>query len=107
MKTVDMTPERVEAGRAANRRCIQKKAQTIRDYKVALGCADCGVDHVAVLDLHHRDPATKNPKLRRGTKGSGALAHLTYAEIAAELEKCDVVCSNCHRIREYEERMVA
>ena len=27
---------------------------------------------------------------------------MSYADIEAELLMCEVVCSNCHRIREYE-----
>jgi hypothetical protein len=30
----------------------------------------------------------------------------TYAKLDAEIEKCDVVCSNCHRIRTQERRQI-
>jgi len=57
-------------------------------------CMDCGADdlHPACYDFHHRDPATKV---------SGAIpAALTLTDaVIAELAKCDLLCSNCHKTR--------
>lgn len=58
-------------------------------------CADCGGRFPAVcMDFDHRDPAGK-------TAGIAALVGGKYsmATILAEIEKCDLVCANCHRIR--------
>ncbi len=51
---------------------------------------------VVCMDWHHRDKSTKLFTIRR--KISRA-KHILLAEIA----KCDLVCSNCHRIIEAEE----
>ena len=52
----------------------------------------CGEDHWACLEFHHRDPKEKDMHvsyLRRGT--------YSKKRILKEIEKCDVMCANCHR----------
>lgn len=75
-----------------------KKRLFIRDYKEARGCMDCGNSFpYFVLELDHRDPKTKliNPAdmVRQGWG---------LDKIKAELDKCDVVCANCHRFRTHQ-----
>jgi hypothetical protein len=81
----------------------KRKAIMIRDYKVSIGCP-CGERHPAVLDLHHRDASAKHPLLKKKNRQSGRrlLYQLGYDAIAAELEKCDVRCANCHRKLEWD-----
>ena len=54
-------------------------------------CAICGYDrHPGALHFHHVDPATKSFVLgRHGVTRS-------YAEAAAEADKCVLLCGNCH-----------
>jgi transposase len=54
-------------------------------------CALCGYDrHPAALHFHHVDPTTKLFVLsRQGVTRS-------YAEAAAEADKCVLLCGNCH-----------
>lgn len=61
--------------------------------KAELSCERCGENHPACLDFHHRDPTTKDSSLADVIfrKGWGK------ARILAEVEKCDVLCANCHR----------
>lgn len=61
-------------------------------------CLDCGGQfHPVAMDFHHRD----------GTEKSDSLAYLKkmidWDRIKAELDKCDLLCSNCHRIRHHAE----
>lgn len=69
------------------RRDIAKK---LRDWKQERGCP-CGETDVACLDLHHLDPSQKE----------GAVSELAYTwgweRLLTEMEKCIVLCSNCHR----------
>lgn len=87
-----------------------RKRAIIEKWKADRGCKECGEMHPATLDLHHRDPATKNPRLKRKnastTRRTGGYfwRDLSYEALAAELAKCDVLCSNCHRIIEWEKR---
>lgn len=79
-----------------------KKRDMVQAYRVEKGCLVCGTKNPHVLDLDHRDPGTKNNKLRhmryRGSGGRQWRA-MSFKEIEEELLKCDVLCSNHHRIR--------
>jgi hypothetical protein len=79
--------------RAAKQRC---KAQIDR-YKAERGCEDCGISDPRVLDLHHRHGEEKVDHVNRLRTRAG------WNAILAEMEKCDVLCANCHRIRHAEE----
>ena len=59
-------------------------------------CCDCGLRYPSyVMDFDHRDGRQK-----RFNIGRDALSKLSTVEaLRAEIDKCDVVCANCHRIR--------
>lgn len=48
-----------------------------------------------VYDFHHRDPKQKEILVSRLMKSN-------WDVIKRELDKCDLLCSNCHRITHYE-----
>jgi len=62
-------------------------------YKVSIGCMDCGFDgHPDALQFDH----VRGEKLfdiARGISSHGQEA------VESEMEKCDIVCANCHAIR--------
>jgi hypothetical protein len=64
-------------------------------WKEERGCRDCGERDPIVLDAHHRDPSTKNDRLKH--KNNAALYRLGWVALEEELRKCDVLCANCHR----------
>lgn len=67
----------------------------LRQHKVAVGCADCGFkDHHAALEFHHTSD-DKNINISFAK---------SIGQATREMEKCEVLCSNCHRIRHWEER---
>jgi hypothetical protein len=53
------------------------------------GCVTCGERDTLVLDFHHRDPKDKVSKLPTMTSRA-------WPEVEKELEKCTVLCANCH-----------
>lgn len=56
-------------------------------------CMDCGVSYpYYVMDFDHRDPNTKNREV-------ALMLTWSTATLLQEIEKCDIVCANCHRIR--------
>ena len=61
-------------------------------------CSECGqfVDPSA-LDFHHRERETKRFDLSRGLAGNYSISTLQE-----EIDKCDALCSNCHRVVESE-----
>lgn len=69
------------------------------DYKIGLKCQTCGEDHPAVIDFHHRDPEDKLYEV-------SVMPHrsISKKKILEEIAKCDVLCSNCHRIFHYNEK---
>lgn len=79
---------------AARQRVYRKKLDIIQAFRNERGCEECGERHPAVLDLHHREGETKNPRLA----APRGWTHLSYEDIKAEFLKCSVLCSNCHRI---------
>lgn len=56
-------------------------------------CKDClGQFHLSVYDFHHRDPSIKDNDWAHIRKRSRAKRQI-------ELDKCDLLCANCHRLR--------
>ena len=67
--------------------------------KSTLTCERCPENHPACIDFHHQDPTKKEVNI-------GEAFRLGYSKkrIEAEMEKCIVLCSNCHRKLHYQER---
>ena len=86
--------ERIPVYRARRR----EKYSLRRDELVKLlggHCIDCGFSgHHSALDFDHRDPATK----RLCLSGHWILTAPLEA-ILEELQKCELRCANCHRIK--------
>jgi len=59
--------------------------------KIENGCCKCGEKHPACLDFHHRNPDDKEIEI------SKVADHWGLVKLKKEVEKCDVLCSNCHR----------
>lgn len=76
-----------------HRRRIAERQREVDRFKVSRGCERCGWRENAVgLDFDHLDPADKTSNI------SKLLRHAPWGVVLAELEKCRVLCSNCHRI---------
>jgi len=67
-------------------------------------CIVCGSDDYRVLEHHHRDPSMKFINISDCTT-KGFNEHWKQVFID-EIDKCDVLCANCHRIHHYEDRNV-
>ena len=77
------------------RRIIDENRQKLKRILENSECTDCGIKNILVLEFDHirgkkRDCVTR-------LLGSGC----SWEVILEEIEKCDVVCANCHRIRTY------
>ncbi len=70
---------------------IQKhNKKVINKIKSDYGCCVCNEREPVVLDFHHIDKETKS-----FTIGDG-LRHYKLYQLFNEIEKCVVVCANCH-----------
>ncbi len=69
----------------------------VEEIKRERGCSRCPEKHPACLDFHHRDPSQKLFSISNGASQN------RYSEdkLLIEIEKCDIICSNCHRKEHY------
>ena len=68
------------------------------NYKQTLKCYKCGESRHWVLDFHHRDPSIKDGTITQ------MLLNSSREKLLQEIDKCDVLCANCHRDLHYQER---
>ncbi len=65
------------------------------EFKRSGRCSDCGFlgkDYPEVLDFDHlRDKKFNISEFKHHTSG--------FSKVKEEIEKCELVCANCHRIR--------
>lgn len=67
----------------------------VRNAK-SVPCVDCGVQYpFYVMDFDHRDASRKSGNVSEMIKSG-------VPSLLAEIEKCDVVCANCHRERTHQ-----
>jgi hypothetical protein len=74
-----------------------KIIEQLKEDKLKNGCSVCGIYHPAILDFHHIDPSTKNFSIAKSRTKS-------KTKLINEINKCDVLCSNCHRILHWKEK---
>jgi len=58
-------------------------------------CMRCGFDHPSALQFHHRDPSTKLFNIT-SKELSMPRKYPWETMILPELDKCDLLCANCH-----------
>lgn len=84
------------------KKCLGKYHQDrVRKVKVKMilykggSCDRCGLrledSHYSVFDFHHLDPLTKDPNF-------SGIKFQKWEKIKNEIDKCKLLCSNCHRI---------
>lgn len=74
----------------------QRQRMWIIGYKNMMGCRDCQAKDVA-LTFDHLPGTVKHPKIRR--KGLSTLVGYKPTTIWEEMQKCEVVCADCHEKR--------
>jgi hypothetical protein len=79
----------------AERRRKDTKRTFISSFKDS--CQKCDDGRSYVLTFHHLEPANKKFNLSDGR-------HYTKEAILKEIEKCVVLCANCHQEFHYHER---
>lgn len=77
-----------------NRRYRKELSNFVNSIKSKTPCSDCKIIYPPfVMDFDHLDGSTKDGIVSYFTKTGRIEA------MKREIQKCEVVCSNCHRIR--------
>ena len=77
----------------------QEKKQAIQELKSECSCAKCGDKRGYLLDYHHLNPKEKETTVARMTSN-----YYSLEKIQQEINKCIVLCANCHREFHYLEK---
>ena len=85
-------PSERERKTANKQRRRLRNQNNVRELLQKTSCMDCGNADWRVLEFDHRDPAEKSFTI-------AVRMEVSWEALKAEIEKCDVVCANCHRIR--------
>jgi len=76
----------------------QKNKDYVNTVKELTGCVDCGETNPVVLDFDH----VRGEKIKcisDMTRGGYSIK-----TIQEEIDKCEIRCSNCHRVATYKRR---
>jgi 5-methylcytosine-specific restriction endonuclease McrA len=108
----DMTPEEIEHQREYGRKyhkenkeavSQRKRSKRIERYRQLVEannseCSDCGISDMpdGFFDFHHIDPSKKERSI------SAMLSSAKFDKVLEELQKCVMLCPNCHRKRHIE-----
>ena len=96
-----------EYKRAWNHRNRKQRYQYKKSYhrqkKISLiglkggRCKECSIEYngqnASMFDFHHINPSEKEFSLNLNT-----IQNIAFAKCLKEAEKCDLLCSNCHRL---------
>lgn len=88
-----------KASTASSAARVARLLKWYRDrYRRYHPCVDCGCTDRIVLEFDHREPTEKTGEV--GTMRS-------LKSLVAEIAKCDIRCSGCHRRKHHRERVAA
>jgi hypothetical protein len=68
-----------------------ERQKWLQELKNGLSCIICGESDPACLDFHHRDSSVKKGLI------SKMVTRVSMERVMDEIDKCDVLCANCHR----------
>ena len=86
-----------EKWNATTRRNKKLQRERINELKDSLLCLKCGENRNHLLDFHHIDPNQKDFQISQGERYG-------WEKIKQEIDKCIILCSNCHRDFHYQEK---
>jgi hypothetical protein len=88
LKNKDKVRQQTKAQRTRNQ-------EFVRSFLSEHPCVDCGESDIVVLEFdHQRDKTQEVCELARNG--------VSLQTLKNEIEKCDVVCANCHKRRTYQ-----
>ena len=78
---------------------VETRREFVKNYLRTHPCVDCGETDIRCLEFDHIDREQKEMWI------ADAIWKMGQEKLEAEIDKCQVRCSNHHSIRHYEERM--
>lgn len=89
--------DKIKSWRAKKQRALRERnlrcKEFIKEILTNSKCMDCGYNNWIALEFDHRDPSKKEYEI------SNCIGRGSISKLKKEMEKCDIVCCNCHRIR--------
>ena len=70
----------------------RERRDLVYEFKLSNPCTSCGESNPIVLEFHHL-----NPKEKRNDVSNMASHGYSVKSIEEEIEKCIILCANCHR----------
>jgi hypothetical protein len=93
-----LSPRAADRQRRYSRDHARAKQSAFENIKIVLGCSKCGYrTSPSALQFHHYDPTTREYGISAGRFWANA------DTVLQELDKCVLLCSNCH----YEEHDIS
>lgn len=88
--------EHYQKNKEKYKEATRKRKEMVRhwywEYKQTLKCSQCQENHPACLEFHHREKDQKEITISRAISN-----RWSPSRIMEEMQKCDVLCSNCHQ----------
>lgn len=78
----------------------EKKQAVVLEYLSTHPCVDCGIQNPIVLDFDHINQADKTA----GIADLICMHQIGLEKIKEEMEKCEIRCANCHRIKHFQDK---
>ena len=89
-----LSKEEKKIKRIRQKKSLQKKIRVVLEES---SCVRCGESDPIVLVFHHREPANKTSEISTMIGD-----RVSWKSIKKEIDKCDVLCANCHMRVHYE-----
>ena len=86
-------PYYIKRARIFNDNQVIRNRQLLYDYLKSKKCVDCGNNDVRVLEFDHKSGLDKRDNV------GNMLYRYSWKTVMKEIEKCEIRCANCHRIK--------
>lgn len=93
MTTQKRTPDYYRKHRESEQKRYHKRREILQNIKMKTGCVDCGYnEHPAALHFDHMPSEKKQFGIAQNHSRK-------WETLIQEIQKCEVVCANCHAVR--------
>ena len=83
----------LEKAHTRNARVKKERVKFLLNYFLSHPCVDCGNTNPVVLEFDHKERSVKEFNI------SSIISWAYTSKILKEIQKCEVRCANCHKIK--------